>query len=110
MLAKADLDGDGCISFEEFDLLSSTFSPVRAPKLRDAFDHFDSEGTGGSPLRSCSGSSPRSGTEIYADIPGSARLIAERSPKERKFKERGKREEGRGYFCIFLKRAKISLK
>ncbi|XP_058107084.1 probable calcium-binding protein CML36 [Magnolia sinica] len=46
MLAEADLDGDGCISLEEFGALSSTLGPAHGSELRDAFDYFDNDKDG----------------------------------------------------------------
>ncbi|KAL6010011.1 hypothetical protein ACLOJK_000442 [Asimina triloba] len=44
MLNEADLDGDGCISLEEFGALSSALGPAHGPELRDAFDYYDTDG------------------------------------------------------------------
>lgn len=46
MLEDADLDGDGCISLEDFDALSSAMGPAHGHELRDAFDYYDTDGDG----------------------------------------------------------------
>ena len=46
MLADADLDGDGCISLQEFGALDSALGPAQGSDLRDAFDYFDADGDG----------------------------------------------------------------
>lgn len=104
MLAKADLDGDGCISFEEFDLLSSTFSPVRARELRDAFDHFDSDGDGRISFEELLGFFSTLGD---GDL---CRLSRKCTLDSGEVAEGNSKKEGRGNFGIFQKRAKTSLK
>lgn len=46
MLSEADLDGDGCISLNEFGALSSSLGPAEAHEMRDAFEYFDRDGDG----------------------------------------------------------------
>ncbi|XP_047317652.1 probable calcium-binding protein CML35 [Impatiens glandulifera] len=47
MLCEVDLDGDGCISLEEFRILGSAFEPPNCrSELRYAFEFFDGDNDG----------------------------------------------------------------